>query len=55
MKTGDMIEIVPYHVCSTVNLYDEIMGIRNGELEAILPVWARGKVRLNSFCFKKAR
>jgi D-serine deaminase-like pyridoxal phosphate-dependent protein len=45
LKTGDMIEVVPYHVCSSVNLYDEIMGIRNGELEAILPIWARGKVR----------
>ena len=45
LKPGDLIEIVPYHVCSTVNLYDEIMGIRNGELETILPIWARGKVR----------
>jgi D-serine deaminase-like pyridoxal phosphate-dependent protein len=44
LKIGDLVEIVPYHVCSTVNLYDEIMGIRNGELETKLPIWARGKV-----------
>ena len=45
LKIGDLIEIIPYHVCSTVNLYDELIGVRNGEVEAMWPIWARGKVR----------
>jgi len=45
LKIGDLIEVIPFHVCSTVNLYDELVGLRNGELEVIWPIWARGKVR----------
>ena len=45
LKIGDLIEIIPYHVCSTVNLYDELIGVRNGEVEVTWPIWARGKVR----------
>lgn len=43
INIGDKVEVIPYHICSTVNLHDEIIGIRNGEVEVILPVWARGK------------
>jgi D-serine deaminase-like pyridoxal phosphate-dependent protein len=45
LSIGDLIEVIPYHVCSTVNLYDQIVGIRDGEVETIWPIWARGKVR----------
>ncbi len=45
LRIGDLIEIIPYHVCSTVNLYEELVGIRSGEVEALWPIWARGKVR----------
>jgi len=45
IRIGDKIEIVPYHVCDTVNLYDEFFVIRNNELEAVWPILARGKVR----------
>jgi len=45
IKIGDLLEIIPYHCCSTVNLYDELFGVRNDEVEARWPIWARGKVR----------
>jgi D-serine deaminase-like pyridoxal phosphate-dependent protein len=43
LKIGDKIEIIPYHCCSTVNLHDELIGVRKGEVELRWPVWARGK------------
>lgn len=43
IKIGDLLEVIPYHVCSTVNLHDEIVGVRNGVVETIWPVSARGK------------
>ncbi len=42
VKIGDLLEVIPYHCCSTVNLHDEIVGLRNGAVEAIWPVGARG-------------
>jgi D-serine deaminase-like pyridoxal phosphate-dependent protein len=45
LKIGDLIEILPYHCCSTVNLYDELIGVRKGEVELTWPILARGKVR----------
>ena len=42
LKIGDLIEVVPYHCCPTVNLYDELIGVRKGEVETIWPIWARG-------------
>jgi len=43
ISIGDKIEVIPYHCCSTVNLHDELVGIRDGEVEAVWPVLARGK------------
>jgi D-serine deaminase-like pyridoxal phosphate-dependent protein len=43
-KVGDKVEIIPIHCCGTVFLYDEIIGIRDNEVEAIWPISARGKV-----------
>ncbi|WP_164667202.1 alanine racemase [Virgibacillus doumboii] len=40
---GDVIEIIPNHVCPVVNLADQILGFRNGELERIIPIKGRGK------------
>jgi D-serine deaminase-like pyridoxal phosphate-dependent protein len=44
-KIGEKIEIIPYHVCSTVNLHEELVCVRNGEVEAVWPILARGKAR----------
>lgn len=42
---GERLMIVPNHVCSTVNLHDEIYGVRGEQVETVWQVAARGKVR----------
>ena len=44
-EVGEVIRIVPNHVCVVTNLHDEIVMHRNGVVEGIWPVWARGKTR----------
>jgi D-serine deaminase-like pyridoxal phosphate-dependent protein len=44
-KVGDVISIVPNHCCSVSNINDEVHGVRNGRVEVVWPVAARGKVR----------
>ncbi|MBA3947561.1 MAG: alanine racemase [Herpetosiphonaceae bacterium] len=43
LHIGDRIALHPIHVCTTVNLSDELIGLRNGQIERIFPVLARGK------------
>lgn len=45
LRPGDKIHILPSHVCTTINLHDRLYGVRNGRLETVWPVAARGKVR----------
>lgn len=45
LKVGDRIEIIPNHVCPTVNLQDEMFVVRDGDVTACWDVIARGKVR----------
>lgn len=40
---GDVVEIIPNHVCPTVNLGDELIGVRNGEIKEIIEISARGR------------
>lgn len=42
---GEKIEIIPAHACPVVNLFNEIYCHRNGVVEKILKVSARGKVQ----------
>lgn len=42
-KVGEKIAFYPIHVCTTVNLTDELIGVRDGVVEAVYPVAARGK------------
>jgi D-serine deaminase-like pyridoxal phosphate-dependent protein len=45
LRVGDMVEIIPNHVCSTVNLHDEVYVLAaDGSTEKV-PVAARGMVR----------
>jgi D-serine deaminase-like pyridoxal phosphate-dependent protein len=39
---GDRIAFYPNHVCTTVNLSNEIVGVRDGRVEVVWPVAARG-------------
>jgi D-serine deaminase-like pyridoxal phosphate-dependent protein len=44
-NVGDRLEIIPNHICPAVNLTDELVIVRNGEIIDRWPVAARGKVR----------
>ncbi len=45
LEVGDRIEFIPSHIDTTINLHDDYYAYRNGKLEAIWPVAARGKVQ----------
>lgn len=44
-RVGERLNVIPNHVCSTVNLHDEIYGVRGEQVETVWQVAARGKVR----------
>lgn len=44
LNTGDIISIIPNHVCTTVNLHDTAYLLKNGRITEELPVAARGRV-----------
>jgi D-serine deaminase-like pyridoxal phosphate-dependent protein len=44
-RVGDRLTLIPNHCCSTVNMHDQIYGMRDGEVEEVLRVAGRGKVR----------
>ncbi len=45
LRVGDKVQLVPGHVDPTVNLYDWYVGIRNGHVESLWPITARGLLR----------
>jgi D-serine deaminase-like pyridoxal phosphate-dependent protein len=44
-NVGDIVRIVPNHVCVVVNMMDEVVMVRGDEIIGTLPVAARGKLR----------
>jgi D-serine deaminase-like pyridoxal phosphate-dependent protein len=42
-RLGDLVRIVPNHVCISVHLFDEIIGVRGHAVETRWPVIARGR------------
>lgn len=44
-RVGDRYEVIPNHICPTVNLMDELLIARDGEIVDRWAVAARGKVR----------
>ena len=44
-QIGEVIRIIPNHVCVVSNLHDEVVVHRNGFVEGVWQVWARGKTR----------
>jgi D-serine deaminase-like pyridoxal phosphate-dependent protein len=44
-KVGEVISIIPNHCCVVSNMVDEVFGVRDGAVEVVWPVAARGKVR----------
>lgn len=44
-NVGDVVRIVPNHVCVVVNMMDEVVMVRGEKIVGTLPVAARGKLR----------
>lgn len=44
-KVGEVVRVVPNHVCVVVNMVDEVVTVRGGEIVGTLPVAARGRLR----------
>ena len=44
-NVGDVVRIVPNHVCVVVNMMDEVVMVRGKDIIGTLPVAARGKLR----------
>ena len=45
LRVGDRLQLIPNHVCPTVNLHDRLYGYRGDEVVAEWPVAARGRVQ----------
>lgn len=43
LNVGEKIELIPSHGCTTINLHDKYYGIRDGIVEIVIPIEARGK------------
>ena len=44
-RVGERVSVIPNHVCTTVNMHDEIYGVRGERVEEIWRVEGRGKVK----------
>ena len=44
-QIGERVQVLPIHPCPTVNEHDEMAAVRQGKVEAIWPVHARGRIR----------
>ena len=44
-RIGERLQIIPNHVCATVNMHDRVYGVRAGIVEETWRVAARGKVQ----------
>ena len=44
-QVGDVVRIIPNHVCVVVNMVDDVVMVRGDEIIGTLPVAARGKLR----------
>jgi D-serine deaminase-like pyridoxal phosphate-dependent protein len=45
LEVGDTLQVIPNHICSTVNLHDEVYLVGEGGIVEEMRVAARGKVR----------
>lgn len=43
VEPGQKLRFTPFHACTAVNLSDELVGVRDGVVEKVWPVLARGK------------
>lgn len=45
LTVGQKVRVVPNHICPVVNLFDELVLVRDGLVVDVLPVAARGRLR----------
>ena len=43
-KVGEVVRVVPNHVCVVVNMFDRMIAVRGDRIVEVLPVAARGKL-----------
>ncbi len=44
-QVGDKVRIIPNHICVAMNLHEQVYGMRNGQVEEVWTVAARGKLQ----------
>jgi D-serine deaminase-like pyridoxal phosphate-dependent protein len=44
-EIGELVTVIPNHACGTTNMFDEVVAHRDGEVVAVWPLAARGKLR----------
>jgi D-serine deaminase-like pyridoxal phosphate-dependent protein len=45
LRVGERVEVIPNHICPVVNLMDALTVVRQGRVQDVWPVAARGRVR----------
>ncbi|MGZ4149485.1 MAG: alanine racemase [Actinomycetota bacterium] len=45
VRIGERLEVIPLHVCSTVNMFDEASGVRGDAVERTFAISGRGRMR----------
>ena len=43
-SVGDVVRVIPNHVCVVVNMFDQLVAVRDNAIFDILPVAARGQL-----------
>lgn len=43
-EVGDIVRVIPNHVCVAVNMVDQLVAVRGGEIAGVIPVAARGRL-----------
>ena len=41
---GEIVRVIPNHVCVAVNMVDQLVAVRGGEIAQVIPVAARGRL-----------
>lgn len=44
-EIGERVTVLPVHPCPCVNEHEEMVAVRKGRVEAVWPIYARGKIR----------
>lgn len=45
LRVGEIVTVIPNHVCTCVNMHDEMFLVRHGEVQGSWRIAARGKIR----------